>query len=52
MLLICETEKSELAAVPLLNMVKAGFSAAHRRTSMLTHGALQSNGRCQTDTPV
>lgn len=36
--------KSELAAVPLLNVIKAGFSAAHRLASMLSHGALQSNG--------
>lgn len=43
MLLISEAEKSQLAAVALLNVIKAGFSAAHRLTSMLSHGPLQSN---------
>lgn len=43
MLLLCEAEESELAAVPLLNVIKAGFSAAHRLTGMLSHGPLQSN---------
>lgn len=44
MLLICEAEKSELAAVPLLNVIKAGFSSvAQRLASMLSHGPLQSN---------
>lgn len=43
MLLICEAEKSELAAVPLLNTIKAGFSAAHRLTRMLSHGPLKPN---------
>lgn len=44
MLPICEAENCELAAVPLLNVIKAGFSAAHRLTGMLSHGPLQSNG--------
>lgn len=43
MLLICEAEKSKLAAVPLLNVIKAGFSVAQRLASMLSHGPLQSN---------
>lgn len=43
MLLICEAAKSQLAAAPLLNTIKAGFSVAQRLANMLSHGPLQSN---------
>lgn len=51
MLLISEAEKSQLAAVALLNVIKAGFSAAHRLTSTVM---VLCNPKevCWTDTPV
>lgn len=35
MLLICEVEKSELTAVPMLDIIKANFSIAQRPANTL-----------------
>lgn len=51
MLLICEAEESEVAAVALPSTIKAGFAVAQRLANMLSHGPLQPN-KSVTDSQV